>query len=159
MTKARCAPGRAGNDTRSDPNVPITCAAEPVRNVASSGAIRIAIMPGSSQLRHIRRKLRDHLDTRRGVHPGHIRDVELVADELVGAAFESGIRKPLTLQVELLARLTSVRVCCPSSVELRDEPFGIRERVLHKLAFACGTRSYADGSVDLWAEIVRPTHA
>ena len=60
------------------------------------------------------------------------------------------------LTVELFPRLSSVRVHCPSNVELRDEPFGMRERVLRGFAFAWGKRSYTDGSVDLWAEVARP---
>ena len=56
----------------------------------------------------------------------------------------------------MFARLTSVRVRCPQNVDLRDEPFGIRERVLQGLAFAWGKRTYADGSVDLWAEVANP---
>jgi hypothetical protein len=50
-----------------------------------------------------------------------------------------------------------VRVRCPHNVDLRDEPFGIRERVLQGLAFAWGKRTYADGSVDLWAEVANPS--
>jgi hypothetical protein len=83
--------------------------------------------------------------------------VQTVANELLGAALESGVGKPVTLSVELFARLTSVRVRCASDVELRDEPFGLRENVLQGLAFAWGKRTYADGSVDLWAEVARPS--
>ena len=32
----------------------------------------------------------------------------------------------------------------------------MRENVLQGLAFAWGKRTYADGSVDLWAEVARP---
>jgi hypothetical protein len=124
--------------------------------LAPRGVFKISITPGASQLRRIRARLRENLATERGVRPGHVTDVELVANELIGAAFEAGIRKPLTLRVELLARLTSVRVRCPGNVELRDEPFGLRERVLQHVAFAWGRRTYRDGSVDLWAEIARP---
>jgi hypothetical protein len=66
------------------------------------------------------------------------------------------VDRPVTLSVELFARLTSVRVHCASDVDLRDEPFGMRENVLQGLAFAWGKRIYADGSVDLWAEVARP---
>ncbi len=75
---------------------------------------------------------------------------------MLGATLQSGVRTPVTLSVELFARLTSVRVRCPGDVELRDDPFGMRENVLQGLAFAWGKRSYADGSVDLWAEVARP---
>ena len=83
--------------------------------------------------------------------------LETVANELLGAALDGGVTKPLLLSVELFARLTSVRVHCPSNVDLRDEPFGVRERVLQGLAFAWGKRAHADGSVDLWAEVARPS--
>jgi len=119
-------------------------------------AMDIAISPRSSQLGATRRRLRHRLD-QSGVDPVHYEALEIVANELLGAAFESGVRKPLILSVEMFARLTSVRVRCPGDVEVRDEPFGVRERVLQGLAFAWGKRSYEDGSVDLWAEIARPS--
>ena len=61
------------------------------------------------------------------------------------------------LSVESFARLTSVRVHCPKHLPLRDEPFGLRERVLYGYAFAWGRRRRLDGSVDLWAELAKPT--
>jgi hypothetical protein len=39
-------------------------------------------------------------------------------------------------------------------VDVHDEPFGVRERLLAGLTFAFGRRGRPDGSVDLWAEIV-----
>jgi hypothetical protein len=122
----------------------------------SRPAMEIAISPRSSQLRTTRRKLRCGLDSRFAADPAHYEALEIVANELLGAAFESGVRKSLILSVEMFARVTSVRVRCSGNVELRDEPFGVRERVLQGLAFAWGKRSYQDGSVDLWAEIARP---
>jgi len=82
--------------------------------------------------------------------------VQTVANELLAAAVQAGVARPVTLSVELFARLTSVRVHCASDVDLRDEQFGMRESVLQGLAFAWGKRNYADGSVDLWAEVARP---
>ena len=79
-----------------------------------------------------------------------------MANELLGAACASGVEEQLVLSVETFARLTSVRVRCPRNVQLRDEPFGIRERVLVGFAFAWGKREHGDGSVDLWAELAWP---
>ena len=100
--------------------------------------------------------MRDPLEGDARVDSAHIVSVQTVASELLAAALEAGPGQPLTLSVELLARLTSVRVRCPGDVDPRDEPFGLRENVLQGLAFAWGNRSYGDGSVDLWAEVVRP---
>jgi hypothetical protein len=38
-------------------------------------------------------------------------------------------------------------------VDLRDEPFRLRERVLQSLTLAFGSRRNADGTIDLWAEV------
>lgn len=117
--------------------------------------IEVAVAPRSSQLTVARRWLRDGINER-AVEPDHTDALESVATELLGAAIDSGVRKPVTLSVEVFARLTSVRVRCPDNADIRDEPFGLRQRVLQGLAFAWGKRSYADGSVDLWAEVARP---
>jgi hypothetical protein len=119
-------------------------------------AIQIGVTSVSSQLRAARHTLRDRLDVDLGVEREHTDALESVANELLGAALDARVRKPLILSIELFPRLSSVRVRCPSDVELRDEPFGIRERVLRGFAFAWGKRSHADGSVDLWAEVARP---
>ena len=124
----------------------------------SDVVIQIAVTSRSSQLRHARRDLRDRLALDR-IEQDHIDVLEAVANELLGATVDAGIKEPLTLSVELFARLTSIRVRCPRNVDLRDEPFGLRERVLGGLAFAWGKRSHADGSVDLWAEVARPVRA
>jgi hypothetical protein len=116
--------------------------------------IQIGVTSVSSQLRSTRHALRDRLESQR-VEQRHVDAVEAVASELLGAAFEAGGSESLTLTVEIFALLTSVRVSCPRNVELRDEPFGVRERVLEGLAFAWGKRRYGDGSVDLWAEVAR----
>ena len=86
----------------------------------------------------------------------HVGAVEAVANELLGAACAPGVNGRLVLSVETFPRLTSVRVHCPRNVQLRDEPFGVRERVLGGFAFAWGKRNHVDGSVDLWAELARP---
>jgi hypothetical protein len=117
--------------------------------------LQLAVPPASSQLRRARHWLRDQLGVDARVDRTHIEVVQTVANELLGATFEAGVKRPVTLSVELFARLTSVRVRCPGDVELRDEPFGMRENVLQGLAFAWGKRTYADGSVDLWAEVAR----
>jgi hypothetical protein len=118
--------------------------------------IKIAVASRSSQLRVARRSLRDELARERRVDVEQVEVLQTVANELLAAALDAGVTKPLVLSVELFARLTSVRVRCSSNFELRDEPFGVRERVLQGLAFAWGKRAHADGSVDLWAEVARP---
>jgi hypothetical protein len=122
-----------------------------------ASVIQLAVPPASSQLRRARHWVRDQLDRDDRVDRLHMEAVQTVANELLGATVEAGIAQPVTLTVELFARLTSVRVRCPGDVDLRDEPFGMRENVLQGLAFAWGKRVYADGSVDLWAEVARPT--
>jgi hypothetical protein len=117
--------------------------------------IQLAVPPVSSQLRPVRQRLREQLDLDSRVDRAHIAAVQTVANELLGAAIQAGIGRPVTLSVELFARLTSVRVHCASDVDLRDEPFGMRENMLQGLAFAWGKRNYGDGSVDLWAEVAR----
>ena len=119
--------------------------------------IQIAVPPASSHLRRARHWVRDQLDRDAGVDRAHVDAVQTVANELLGAAVQAGVAKPLTLSVELFTRLTSVRVRCASDVDLRDEPFGMRENMLQGLAFAWGKRNYGDGSVDLWAEVARPS--
>jgi hypothetical protein len=118
--------------------------------------IELAVPPATSQLRRARHWVLDELGGDARVDRTHVEAVQTVASELLGAALEAGIGRPLVLSVELFARLTSVRVRCPGDVDLRDEPFGLRENVLQGLAFAWGKRVYANGSVDLWAEIARP---
>ena len=119
-------------------------------------AIQIGVTSVSSQLREARHTLRDRLGTDLGLERDHRDALASVANELLGAALDARVGEPLMLSVELFPRLSSVRVRCPSDVELRDEPFGMRERVLRGFAFAWGKRSYTDGSVDLWAEVARP---
>jgi len=123
---------------------------------SSRGAIQIEVPPASTQLRRVRRAIRDRLDAD-SLGSDHVGAVEAVASELLGAAFDGGTTEQLVLSVESFALLTSVRVHCPRSLQLRDEPFGIRERVLDGYAFAWGRRQRLDGSVDLWAELAKPT--
>jgi hypothetical protein len=120
------------------------------------GVIQIDVAPASTQLRTVRRALRARLDAAT-LGNEHIGAVEAVANELLGAAFDGGTKEQLVLSVESFALLTSVRVHCPRNLQLRDEPFGIRERVLEGYAFAWGRRRRLDGSVDLWAELAKPT--
>jgi hypothetical protein len=121
--------------------------------------IELAVPPSSAQLRRAREWVRDRLVGDARADRLHIEAVQTVANELLAAALEAGVGKPVTLTVELFARLTSVRVRCPGDVDLRDEPFGVRENVLQGVAFAWGKRTYADGSVHLWAEVARPVAA
>ena len=116
--------------------------------------IEIGVAPVPTQLRNARRAVRAHLGGAR-FDADHIAAVEAVANELLGAAFDSGAKQPLVLRIETFTLLTSVRVHCPVKMPLRDEPFGLRERVLGGFAFAWGKREHRDGSVDLWAELAR----
>jgi hypothetical protein len=119
--------------------------------------MQIDVAPASTQLRSARSAIRSHLG-RVDYAAEEIRAVEAVVSELLGAALDGGVREPLELSVESFALLTSVRVHCSRDIQLRDEPFGIRERVLGGYAFAWGQRRRDDGSVDLWAELARPGH-
>jgi hypothetical protein len=119
--------------------------------------MQIGIAPAATQIRSARSAVRAHLDDERYA-PDQIRAVEAVVSELLGAAFDSGVHERIELSVESFALLTSVRVHCSRNVQLRDEPFGLRERVLGGFAFAWGKRQRGDGSVDLWAELARPGH-
>jgi len=119
--------------------------------------MQLAVPPASSNMRRARHWVRDQLAREARVDLAHVDAVQAVANELLGAALHAGVAKPLTLSVETFTRLTSVRVHCASDVDLRDEPFGMRENMLQGLAFAWGKRDYGDGSVDLWAEVARAT--
>jgi hypothetical protein len=85
-------------------------------------------------------------------------DVEIlntVVSELIGAAFDSGVRPPIVVSVETFARLHSIRVRVADQVELVDDPFRLRERILQALTLAFGQRRNGNGTVDLWAEVAR----
>jgi hypothetical protein len=116
--------------------------------------IQLSVASLTSQLGKARHALHDQLGAE-GIDADHIVAVSTVANELLGAAFEARPRQPLTLSVELFALLTSVRVRCPNGATLRDEPLGLRERVLNAYAFAWGARTQPDGEVHLWAELAR----
>jgi hypothetical protein len=119
------------------------------------GTVQFAVPPVAAALHAARGTLRQQLGAQ-DIRDDHIGALELVASELLGAALEAGNAEPLTLSVKLFALISSVRVRCPKGGELRDEPYGIRERVLEGVAFAWGKREYTDRSVDLWAEVAKP---
>jgi hypothetical protein len=119
--------------------------------------MQIAVPPASTQLRSARSAVRSHLG-REHYGANEIRAVEAVVNELLGAALDGGAHEALELSVESFALLTSVRVHCSRNIQLRDEPFGLRERVLGGYAFAWGKRRRDDGTVDLWAELARSGH-
>jgi hypothetical protein len=141
--------------------VPTLRAARRGLNVPGSGAdqacrtVQIAVPPVAAALHTARGTLRQRLGAQ-DIRADHIAALELVASELLGAALEAGNAEPLTLSVKLFTLISSVRVRCPRGGELRDEPYGIRERVLEGVAFAWGKREYVDRSVDLWAEVAKP---
>ena len=108
-------------------------------------------------LRRARRELAAELDAR-GYEDGHAQDVVSVVNELATAAIECDVSRPLQLTVLPYPRMTTVRLRCERSVELRDRPFQIRQRMLRHLTLETGRRPRDDGDVDLWAEVVhRPT--
>jgi len=116
--------------------------------------IQIGVTSVSTQLRDAREVLRARLATE-GIELDHVRAVEAVANEMLGAAFETDVEEPLILCVELSQRFSTIRVRCRREVELRDEPFHARERVLDGLAACYGAQPCPDGSVELWAEVLR----
>ena len=78
-----------------------------------------------------------------------------IISELIGAAFDSRVEPPMVVTVESFARLHSIRVRVASDVDLVDDPFQLRGRVLQGLTLAYGQRRNGDGTVDLWAEVAR----
>jgi hypothetical protein len=116
----------------------------------------IKLRPGSARRARalLRRRLADL-----GVDGDHILSIELVVAELVAAAVdqEGAARQGAgRLSLELFPLLTSVRLRCPHDVELVDEPFALRDRMLGRLTVAVGRRRNTDGTVDLWAEVAHP---
>src|SRR5262249_36139227 len=92
----------------------------------------------------------------RGLDPAHVAAVVSVSQELLVAALEQHTTAPGVLSVEPFPLLTSVRLRCLSLVDLREDPFPLRERVLSALTIGFGRRANADGGTDLWAEVPRP---
>jgi hypothetical protein len=126
------------------------------RGPATSGPalFSITIPNALTGLRRARRQLAQELDAR-GYADGHAQDVVSVVNELATAAIECDVSRPLQLTVLPYARMTTVRLRCDRSVELRDRPFQIRQRMLRHLTLETGRRTRDDGDVDLWAEVVR----
>ena len=123
--------------------------------VADARVIERTFRAGARELHDARVSLGTAL-ARQGVAGAHHDDVVAVVNELLAAARECGVTAPLGVTVVVYPLLTSVRVRCDRNVELRDKPFDVRERLIHRLAIASGRRRRDDGSVDLWAEIARP---
>ncbi len=117
----------------------------------------IKLRPGSARKARtlLRRRLADL-----GVDGDHILSIELVVAELVAAALEreegAAVRGSGRLSLELFPLLTSVRLRCPHDVELVDEPYALRDRMLGRLTVAVGRRRNTDGTVELWAEVAHP---
>jgi Fe2+ transport system protein FeoA len=113
----------------------------------------INLRPGSARKTRsaIRRRLSEL-----GVDGDHVLAVELVVAELMTAALERGERGSMRLSLELFPLLTSVRLRCPHDVDLGEDEFALRERMLGRLTVAVGRRRNVDGTVDLWAEVAHP---
>jgi hypothetical protein len=107
-----------------------------------------------AHVRKARVAVRDRL-AKLGCEAEHTLAVETVVGELLGTVIESGSTGTVELKVEHFPLLTSVRLQCPHDAQLRDDPFGLRERVLERLTVAVGTRRTLDGRAELWAEIPR----
>src|SRR5262249_49895362 len=124
---ATCAAVSVRSAPLRDKGKPPTRADTRVDRAEDHAVMEIGIAPAVSQIRNARSAVRAHLgDEHYG--PDQIRAVETVVSELLGAAFDSGVREQIHLSVESFTLLTSVRVHCSRNVQLRDEPFGLRER-------------------------------
>jgi hypothetical protein len=106
------------------------------------------------QLGSVRHTIRREL-THRNIGDDEVATVELVVSELVGIVRESEVSPPILLTIETFPRLHSVRLHHLDRLELYDDPFHMRERVLQGLTLAFGQRRNADHGTDLWAEIPR----
>jgi hypothetical protein len=135
--------------------VPTTRDQRPGRAAATANPARFCItIPNAlTALRRARQQLARELDAR-GYDEGHAQDVVSVVNELASAAIECDVTHPLELTVLPYPRMTTVRLRCERSVELRDRPFQIRQRLLRHLTLETGRRVRDDGDVDLWAEVV-----
>jgi hypothetical protein len=89
-----------------------------------------------------------------GLPESHIQAVEAVANELLVTALEAGAA-PVRLYVKPFELLTSVRVRCDRVIDVPDDPFEIRGRILQSLSVAFGLRDNLNGTADLWAEVDR----
>jgi hypothetical protein len=116
--------------------------------------LQIGVTSIGAQGREARQAVRERL-AREGIEPDHVLVVEAVAHELLAAAFDSSVTEPVILTVEPSSAVTEICVRSRSAIDLRDEPFGLRERILDTIALAYGLRPHADGTVELWAEVAR----
>ncbi len=114
----------------------------------------VTLLQRPREVGHARRVVRDALQAR-ALTDTHIEDVVVVVSELLGAAHECGVTSAVPLTLTIFPLLTSVRIRCDRDVELRDNPFDLRERVLGQLAISFGRRRSDDHTVDLWAEVAR----
>jgi hypothetical protein len=92
----------------------------------------------------------------RGIREDEIATLELVVSERVGVVGESNVSPPILVTIETFPRLHSVRLHHLDNLELQDDPFHLRERVLQGLTLTFGQRRNADHTTDLWAEVPRP---
>ena len=91
----------------------------------------------------------------RGLDQVDVRNLELVVAELLGAAYDSNVESKLVILIETFAQLHSVRLRGTNDIDLGQDSFHLRERVLHDVTLAFGQRRNADGTTDLWAEVPR----
>jgi hypothetical protein len=111
-----------------------------------------------AQVRKARRSVRERLAAL-GCDRAHLLAVESVVAELLGVAIDSGHQGTVALSVASFPLLTSVRLRCPPGTTWRDDPFGLRDRILARLTTAVGQRFHADGSAELWAEIPKTKYS
>jgi hypothetical protein len=111
---------------------------------------QISLRP--AYVRKARMSVRDHLADL-GCDRAHLLAVESVVAELLGVAIDSGEQGNVALSVASFPLLTSVRLRCSPGLAWRDDPLGLRDRILERLTTAVGTRRHADGGIELWAEI------
>jgi hypothetical protein len=111
---------------------------------------QITLRPAS--VRKARTSVRDHLADL-GCDRVHLLAVESVVAELLGVAIDSGEHDSVALSVASFPLLTSVRLQCSPGLTWRDDPLGLRDRILERLTTAVGQRRRTDGGIELWAEI------
>jgi hypothetical protein len=116
--------------------------------------LQIGVTSIAHQCRDARRAVRNRL-AQAGIEADHVAIVEEVVQELLVAVFDSQVTDPIILTVTSSEDLTHVSVKAPRPVTVRDEPFGLRERILDKLTVDHGQQCHANGSVDTWAAVAR----